>query len=722
MQSLFSEHWHLVRHLKPQLRQNVEVLPRILRGRAWFLLFEPMSQRFVRVNPETWYVITLLDGKTNVEQIWDKAAEYIEKQNINLDQHYRAISQNELVQLLTQLYNNDLLQTEVSFDSEELFKRYKKQKFNKLKQSFLNPISLKIPLLYPDAFFGQLSKLARSIFSVWGLLVWFLVVTPALLLLSEHWQSLTSNLSDRVLSTSNLFILWLTYPIVKLIHEFAHGLAIKAWNGNVREMGLMFIMFIPIPYVDATSSYHFISKWQRIVVSAAGILTELLLGAIAIYIWLSTEQGLIHAFAYNVIFIATISTVLVNGNPLMRYDGYYILSDLLEIPNLAGRATKYWIYLSDHYLFGAKTVQPPYATENERFWLFIYGLLSPIYRITIMFSLVWFIAQKYFFFGVILAAISGFMTIVLPLYKGIKHIYQGATLSKYREQAIQRLWIIIAAIVLIFFIIPFPYYSTQQAIVWMPEESIIRANESGHIQDINFKNNQIQQNQILFQLSNPDLLEKYELQKLQVEDLDYKLRQASLDDLAQRRKLEYQKQGAVQQLQQYQYKIKQLQVTSTVSGKWFAKDAIEIKQRYYKRGDIIGYVINQPAQIVRSAVLQQDYDLIQNRLKNIEIRFKHHFDVIYTGKIIRSTPQTQKKLLSSALGSQAGGNITVDPNDQEGKTALQNYFDLDIQLSQPLDSSVFGDIAYVRYHLGYSPLAWQWTRKLRQLFLEQFYV
>ncbi|NNP76398.1 hypothetical protein A7P54_08190 [Acinetobacter sp. Ac_3412] len=722
MQSLFSEHWHLVRHLSPQLRQNIEVLPRTLRGRAWFLLFEPMSQRFVRVNPETWYVITLLDGQSNVEQIWDKAAEYIEQQNIHLNKQYRAISQNELVQLLTQLYNNDLLQTEVSFDAEEMFKRFKKHKFNKLKQSFLNPMSLKIPLVYPDRFFNQLQKVAQSVFSIWGLLIWLMIVCPALLLLAEHWQSLTNNLSDRVLSASNLLILWFTYPIVKLIHEFAHGLAIKAWNGNVREMGLMFILFIPIPYVDATSSYHFISKWQRIAVSIAGILTELLLGAIAIYLWVSTESGLIHAFAYNVIFIATVSTVLVNGNPLMRYDGYYILSDLLEIPNLAGRATKYWVYLSDRYLLGAKTAQPPYAAENEKFWLISYGFISPIYRITIMVSLIWFVAQKYFFFGVILAFISGFMTIVLPLYKGIKHIYQGATLSKYRDQAIRRFWGILATLIVIFFILPFPYFSTQQAIVWMPEESIIRANESGHIATINLKNNQIQQNQMLFQLSNAELTEKYELQKLQVEELDYKLRQASLDDISQQRKLEYQKQGAVQQLQQYQTKFEQLQVYSPLAGHWFAKDSIELNQRFYKRGDIIGYVINQPAQIVRSAVLQQDYDLIQTRLKGIEIRFKNHFDVVYTGKIIRSTPQTQKKLLSSALGSQAGGNITVDPNDQEGTTALQNYFDLDIQLSQPLDSSVFGDVAYVRYDLGYSPLAWQWIRKLHQLFLEQFYV
>ncbi|WHR57188.1 site-2 protease family protein [Acinetobacter haemolyticus] len=722
MQSLFSEHWHIVRHLKPQLRQNIEVLPRILRGKAWFLLYEPMSQRFVRVNPETWYVITLFDGQSNVEQIWDKAAEYIEQQNINLNQQYRAISQNELVQLLTQLYNNDLLQTEVSFDAEEMFKRFKKHKFNKFKQSFLNPISIKIPLIYPDAFFNRFKGLAQSIFSIWGLLIWIVIVFPALLLLAEHWQSLTSNLSDRVLSTSNLFILWLTYPIVKLIHEFAHGLAIKAWHGNVREMGLMFILFIPIPYVDATSSYHFISKWQRIAVSIAGILTELLLGAIAIYLWVSTESGLVHAFAYNVIFIATVSTVLVNGNPLMRYDGYYILSDLLEIPNLAGRATKYWVYLSDRYLLGAKTAQPPYAAENERFWLISYGFFSPIYRILIMVGLIWFVAQKYFFFGVLLAMISGFMVIILPLYKGVKHIYQGATLSKYRDQAIQRFWWIIAVCLFMLCILPFPYYSTQQAIVWLPETSMIRANESGHIQSIDFKNPHIEQNQTLFHLSNPDLMEKYELQKLQVEELEYKLRQASLDDLAQRKKLEYQQQGALQQLQQYQYKIKQLQIQSPITGQWFTKDSIALNQRYYKRGDIIGYVIDQPATIVRSAVLQQDYDLIQHRLKGIEIRFKNHFNVIYTGTIIRSTPQTQKKLLSPALGSQAGGNITVDPNDQEGMTTLQYYFDLDIQLSQPLDSSVFGDVAYVRYDLGYSPLAWQWTRKLRQLFLEQFYV
>lgn len=722
MQSLFSEHWHVVRHLRPQLRQNIEVLPRILRGRAWFLLFEPMSQRFVRVNPETWHVITLLDGQLNVEQIWDKAAEHIEQQNVQLNKQHRAISQNELVQLLSQLYSNDLLQTEVSFDAEEMSKRYKKHKFNKLKQSFLNPISLKVPLIYPDYFFNQCKKLSRSIFNLWGVILWLIIVIPALLLLAENWQDLSSNLSDRVLSTSNLFILWLTYPIVKIIHEFAHGLAIKAWNGNVREMGLMFILFIPIPYVDASSSYHFVSKWQRIAVSIAGIMTELLLGSIAIYLWVTTETGVIHAFAYNVIFIAAVSTVLVNGNPLMRYDGYYILSDLLEIPNLAGRSTKYWVYLSDKYLLGANTAQPPFASEKEKFWLIVYGFFSPLYRISIMLGLIWFVAQKYFMFGVLLAILSAFMTIVMPIYKGIKHIYQGASLSKYRDQAIKRFRWILLSLFFIICILPFPYYSTQQAVVWLPEESVIRATESGSIQTIHLRKNQIEKKQILFTLENTELTEKYDLQKLQVEAIDFKLRQASLDDVQLRQKLELQKQGLDQQLQQYEQKIKLLNISSPISGSWFAKDHVELDHRFYKRGDIIGYVLNQPARLIRCAVVQQDYELIQSRLRGIEIRFKNQFDNTYTGHIVRSTPQTQKKLFSLALGSQAGGNITVDPTDQEGATALQNYFDLDIQLSKSLDSNVFGDIAYVRFDLGYAPLALQWARKLRQLFLEQFYV
>src|SRR5690606_31755816 len=159
------------------------------------------------------------------------------------------IGQNELVQLLGQLYANDLLQTQVPADAAEVFQRHDKQRKARLKQSLLNPMSLKLPLFYPDAWFSRQTGLAHRLFS-WGMLaVWLAVIAPAALLAWRHWPDLTNNLSDRVLSAHNLLLLWFIYPLVKAVHEWAHGVAVKAWGGTVREIGLMLVLFTPVPYV-----------------------------------------------------------------------------------------------------------------------------------------------------------------------------------------------------------------------------------------------------------------------------------------------------------------------------------------------------------------------------------------------------------------------------------------------------------------------------------------
>lgn len=392
MTALFSEHWHLVKDVKPKLREAIDVFPRRLRGRSWVFLHDQKTQKFVRLTPEAWLVVAMMDGKYSVNELWEKAS--ISQQGLP-HQHrfyhntgHQVITQNALVNLLSQLYSNDMLQTQHAADAKEMGKRFKKQRWNDIKQSFLNPISIKIPLFYPDNWFNRQQSLATLMYSGIGLIVWCLIVFPAIFLAGSHWQALTENLSDRVLSTSNLFILWCTYPIVKAIHEWAHGMAVKAWGGVVREVGLMFVLFMPVPYVDATSAYRFTSKWVRALVAATGVMAELLLGALALYVWLNVESGLVRAFAYNVIIIAGVSSLLVNGNPLMRYDGYYVLTELIGIPNLAQRAKQYWVYLSDKYVFKSADAKPPMGYAKERFWLFGYGLLSPIYRTIVVFGMI----------------------------------------------------------------------------------------------------------------------------------------------------------------------------------------------------------------------------------------------------------------------------------------------------------------------------------------------
>ena len=519
MQTLLSEHWHAVRFLRPRLRDGVQPLHRRLRGKPWVLLLDPLTQRFHRMTPQVWRVLQLLDGRRTLDEVWEAACAQAEAARLAATAPALAtalpgglagasasssastsstrpaaarpaapdlpeagtISQHELVQLMSTLYANDLLQTQVSPDAGEVFQRYQKQRRALLKQSWLNPMSIRIPLLHPDKWFQRQAGLARSLASWPVLLLWLAIVAPAVPLAAQHWQALTENLSDRVLSAGNLALLWFIYPAVKAVHEWAHGMAVKAWGGQVREIGLMFIIFTPVPYVDATSSYRFPSKWSRAAVAAAGIMAELVLGAIALYVWLLAEPGLVTAVAYNVVLIAGVSTLLVNGNPLMRYDGYFIACDLMELPNLAQRSTQYWAYLVDRYGFGAREARPPVEARGERWILLLYGAVAPIYRLFITIGLIWFVAGEYLFVGAVMAVMAAWQALVMPVWKWWKHLRESPSLVRKRDSALRRTVLAVAVAGAFIGLVPMPFHSVHHAVVWLPDEAIVRAQVPGHI-------------------------------------------------------------------------------------------------------------------------------------------------------------------------------------------------------------------------------------------------
>lgn len=732
MTTLFSEHWHLVKDVKPKLREAIDVFPRKLRGRSWVFLHDQKTQKFVRLTPEAWLVVSMMDGKCSVNDLWEKASisqQHLPKQHRFYDNAgYQVITQNDLVNLLSQLYSNDMLQTQHAADAIEMGKRFKKQRWNDIKQSFLNPISIKVPLFYPDNWFNRQKSLALFMYSSLGFLIWCIIVLPAIFLAGSHWQTLTENLSDRILSTSNLFILWCTYPIVKAIHEWAHGMAVKAWGGVVREMGLMFVMFMPIPYVDATYSYRFTSRWARVVVAATGVMAELLLGAIALYVWLNVESGLVRAFAYNVIIIAGVSSLLVNGNPLMRYDGYYVLTELIAIPNLAQRAKQYWVYLSDKYSFKSTEAKPPMGYAKERFWLLIYGLLSPIYRTIIIFGMIWLIAKKYFIVGVVMAIISAWLSFVMPIYKGLKHIYTGQSLMKNRPFAIRRLYIYLSLCLILLFAIPVPFYSVQQGVAWLPEDNIVRANATGILQSSDMKTGKIiHQGDTIATLSNIVLQQKYVNLQQQIDELRIKQRQVQVTDHQKYYELQSQIASLESQMRLIQQDTHALQIRATTSGSWYPKTINHAEGSYVRKGDIVGYVIPKHTNLVRVAVQQSEMDLIHRRLQGIQIKPASSIENSYTAKLIQETPRANFDLPTAALGINAGGHIVMDPTDVTGKKAVERVFDLQLQLTnntlihekQPLS---FNDRVYIRFDLGWLPIGWQWSIRIKQLFLKNFNV
>lgn len=231
--SVFSQSWHNAAELKPRLLPHAHIHPHTYRGQRWYVLQDGAGGRYHRLSPGAYLLVSRMDGIRTVQSLWDEACA------IGGDE---IPTQDEIVELLMQLHSNDLLHCDVTPDTAELFERYSKRKKLKWKQWILQPTSMRIPLLDPNKFLSHWADHLAWVFTFKGALLWLAIVLPALLLAGLNWKELTLNMSDHILSGSNLFVLALVFPVVKAIHELGHGFATKVWGGSVHEMGLMFLI------------------------------------------------------------------------------------------------------------------------------------------------------------------------------------------------------------------------------------------------------------------------------------------------------------------------------------------------------------------------------------------------------------------------------------------------------------------------------------------------
>jgi putative peptide zinc metalloprotease protein len=408
VEPFLSSSWYRVCGLRPKLRDHASVSRHRYRGNSWYVVHDHASGRAHRLSTASYMIVGGMDGKRTVDQLWRDAAARLGEE---------APSQNELIRLLAQLHSADLLQTEVTPDSVELLERAAKVDRSRFLGNILNPLALRMRFWHPDKFFERTLPLVHWLFSWRGATLWMIVVLPAILLSAQHWPELSENAPDRILAADNILLIGLTFVVLKALHELGHGYAVKAFGGAVHEIGVMFLVFAPMPYVDASAASEFRSKWRRALVGAAGMIVELFVAALALYVWLAVEQGLVRAVAYDVMVVAGISTVLFNGNPLLRYDGYYILADLIEIPNLAQRATRYWGHLVDNYAFRVEGLPEFVATPGERVWLLLYAPASFLYRIFVIVAIAIFIASEYLAVGVAIAIWGRLTGVALPMGK-----------------------------------------------------------------------------------------------------------------------------------------------------------------------------------------------------------------------------------------------------------------------------------------------------------------
>ena len=712
--SFFSHSWHNVAELKPRLLPHARIYRHVYRGEPWFVVQDTTAGRYHRISPSAYAMLIGMDGVHTVQSLWDAA----------LQQGGDHIpTQDEVVELLMQLYTQDLLHCDVTPDAAELFERYRKRRRMKWKQWLLNPLSLRIPLIDPDAFLTQWVKHFAWLFSPRGALLWLVIVAPAAVLAAQHWTELTENLSDQVLAAGNLLVLALLFPFIKVLHELGHGFATKVWGGTVHEIGLMFLVFAPVPYVDASASSAFPSKYQRAVVGAAGILVETFIAALAMYAWVLVEPGVVRSLLFNIMLIAGVSTVIVNGNPLLRFDGYFILIDLIEMPNLAQRGQHYLRFLNDRYLFGAKNNEPPQETKNEKRWLFYYTIGAWIYRMLITVSIILFIAGEFFIFGVLLALWGAVTLFLMPLWKSAKHQLSSPTLQRNRPHAIKvALGCIVSLLVFVSFV-PLPLRTQAEGVVWLPDQALVRAGANGFFERwLVTPGAYVKSGTPVALMRDPQLTAERAVALARLTEAEARYRAQQLLDPVQSDIIRQQLEHEQRALQHVQERHDRLILRSETDGILTAPKDQDLTEQFFKKGELLAYILDRHQLIARTVVTQDDIDLVRTQLKTTNIRFADTISQPHVVQVIREMPGGINELPTAALSPNGGGKIATDPKDQNGLKTLERIFLLDLSLPANIPPSVFGERVYVRFDHRAEPLASQWYRRLRQLFLSRFNV
>jgi len=712
--TIFSDSWFRVSGLRVALLPSVEVSTQQFRGRTWYVLQDPYTQRYFRASVKACRFIQSLQPDKTVEDVWE---DYVN------NHPHDAPSREEVIQLLSQLHMSNLLYSLQQSDNEAIVKRYKAQKNKELKAKVASFLFLRIPLFNPNPLLDHIRPLIMAL-TGWGAFwVWSLTLLWGILAVFDNWDALLDQ-SAGVLSVSNLPWLYVSLVGLKLFHEAGHAFVCKRFGGEVRTVGVMFLLFTPLPYVDASSSWGFANRWHRIYATFAGMAVEFFFAAAGALVWANTGPGLTHSLAFNVMLIGSVSSLLFNGNPLLRFDAYYMLSDYAEIPNLYQKGQQQWKYFGDRYLLGTVAAQSKATDRKEWVWLTLYGLLSFLYLMLITVGIVLFLMDQWLLLGLLVLVMSVYSRLLSPLYQLIKHLRSTATQGN-RSRAVAVVGGIGLALFLLLAVMPFPDASRAQGIVKANHASNVYVETAGQLDQLLVRHGErVKAGQVLASFSNQDLTADIRLTELGQIEVQTQIRQA-LHQASQDLSALQEKADALElRLINLQEQQQQLQVRASQDGEWVAPDLHEQLGTWMQRGQALGEVVDASSFRFVAVMPQEQADIMfQNNFRRAELRLSGQADTTLALPHVSIIPFQSDRLPSTALGWLGGGDIAVNTQEPSGTKAMESFFLLqgEIPAEERLDATVLHGLSgTLRLQTPAQPLMSQAYRALKQLVQKRY--
>ena len=674
-----------------------------------------MRARSVRLNRAAYAIAARLDGRHTVQQLWDHS----------LHRDADTVTQDEVIDLLAQLREATLVQIDQAADFDTLLPHLDEVSRSRNRASLL---AWRIPLGNPSAVLRRLAPLQAVLFSRPAWWIWLLLVGMLLVLTVQHAPQLWAFGQHWMGSPRFALLAAVLYLPVKLVHELAHGMAVRRWGGQVREAGVTLMLLMPVPYVDASAATSFPQRRARIAVSAAGIMAELTLAAIALPLWLWLDEGLGRDCAFVVLVVAGVSTVLFNGNPLQRLDGYYILGDVLGLPNLGPRSRAWWQDLLRRRLLQPSGNEPMPVARGETPWLMAYAPLAWLMVLLIATLAVLWMATISFPVAIVCALVLVWQVLLRPMHQLLGQLRRAAWSQDGTARRWRRLVLSGAGLLALLLLMPWPRATLVQGVVWPPDQAQLRVEEAGFVSAVVATPGQsLAAGDVVLQIASPQLTSEHARQRARVNALQAELLQAlpgsgPRRDGTQAGDARAELQVAQAELARLQQRVDQLTVRSQTAGQLLLPRADELPGQFLRRGFVLGQTLRDTRTIVRVALPQEQASDLQDAGDAVAVRLRASPQDVYRASVLRDSLSAVTRLPTAVLGTRHGGAIVTDPADTDGLQTREPVVVLDLQLAnaEPGGATRMGERAWVRFDRGSAPLLLQMAQGLQRFWLRHF--
>lgn len=712
---LLSAQWFRTAGLRPRLDPHAVIERSVVRGEVWHVLVRADGTRSFRLNGAAWSAVARCDGQLTVQRLWDIAL---------LSLGDAAPTQDEWLDILARLHAAGLL----SFDRQPDFgtagppdpaaQRAADAARDPQRRNSL--LAWRFPIGQPDALLARWAPRLRGLFTPAALAAWIVLLLAALASAWPRAEELSAWVRSGMGTPRLLWIAALIYPVVKLLHELAHGLAARRFGARVPEWGISLLMFLPVPYVDASAASALPDARHRVVVAGAGIAVELALAALVVLLALQVQPGLLRDIALVVFFLCALSTLLVNANPLLRFDGYHLLCDAAALPNLATRSTRHWLQVLRRRLLRSDAEATLHAAPGEARWLWLYAPLALLMRWVVACSVVAWLGSLSFLLGAAAALLMGAPMVGKPLWALWRWWRSGALGERERGPAARRMSAAALVIALPLVALPWPDATVAQGVLWLPEHALVRARAEGRIEEVLVSDGQaVQAGDALIVLRAPDLQARAEALQGRIDALRSEQAASLRDEPARAVAAEHALQAAEAELADVTQRLDQLVVRAQVAGTVAITRAQDLPGRHVPRGTLLAHVITGEPGVAQVAIPHDRAAWVAAHQGTVELRRADASAATLRGRWSGTTSGAGAQLPHAALGDRHGGRIPVDPAEPEGLKPASAVVLGEVQLDGP-SLPRLGERVLVRFEHGHLPLAAQALRWTQQQVLRHF--